>query len=118
MVGLSFGCGIIVYQIGKSGDDGLARIEVGRSRFRHAASPSYIPSLALSPKFAFVLETPLSFNTTAMLGLSIFDSDDDVDAAGDTDYYCLKWAPSVRDTRSKGPGGREPDCLRRARAMP
>ena len=32
VIGLSFGSGIIVYQIAKLGD-GLARIEIGRSRY-------------------------------------------------------------------------------------
>ena len=60
VLGLSFGSGIIVYQIAKSGD-GLARIEIGRSKFRHTARPSYMPSLALSIKYAVAVETPLSF---------------------------------------------------------
>ena len=40
VIGLSFGSGIIVYQIAKSGDDGLARIEIGRSRYVIGARPT------------------------------------------------------------------------------
>ena len=97
VLGLSFGSGIIVYQIAKTaGSDGLARIEIGRSQVRHRASPSFLPSFALSLKYIFVVETPLAFNMTAMLGLTAYDSDDDTDRPGNTDYYCLKWNPTVR----------------------
>ena len=95
MLGLSFGSGIVVYQIAKAAGSGLARIEIGRSRLRHLAAPSFIPAVALSLKYIFVLETPLSFNMKAMLGLTTYDSDDDVDSSTNRDYYCLRWNPDV-----------------------
>jgi len=84
-----------VYQIAKSGDV-LSRVEIGRSKFRHAASPSYIPCLTLSLKYIFVLETPLFFNMKAMLGLDTYDSDDDAYDPDARNYYCMRWAPEVR----------------------
>ena len=97
VLGLSFGSGIIVYQIAKAaGSDGLARIEIGRSQVRHRASPSFLPSFALSLSYIFVVETPLTFNMTAMLGLTAYDSGDEDTSPEATGYYCLRWTPSVR----------------------
>ena len=41
------------------------------------------------------METPLSFNVKAMLGLTTYDSDDDVEAPNCRDYFCLRWNPDV-----------------------
>ena len=62
------------------------------------ASPSYLPSFALSQKYIFILETPLSFKMTSMLGLTTYESDDDGDDPSDNNYYCLHWNPEVGRT--------------------
>ena len=66
------------------------------SRFRHLASPSYIPGVAVSFKYIFVVETPASFRMKALLGLEAYDSDDDVEAPNCRNYYSLHWNPEVQ----------------------
>ena len=106
VLGMSFGSGLIVYQIAPAAAGGLlARIEIGRTSFRHIASPSCVSSLLLSPRHIFILESPLSFNLNCLLGLASYDSDDDVATPNCRNYYCLQWDPEVRCERvmDRGP---------------
>ena len=51
MLGTSFGSGMVVYKIVKTGPgpaDRLRRIELGRSRFRYPTSPAWIPCISNS----------------------------------------------------------------------
>ena len=104
VIGMSLGEGIIVYKIVKSGM-GLARVEIGRTRFRYAASPSYLPCLAATPRFIAVPEFPLYINMKSVMGLTRFDSDDD-DDTNNRCFYLFSWRPEVSGKVGGEGGGR------------
>ena len=89
VVGTSLGNGIIICQFAKS-DGGLARIELGRSQFRHASSPSFIPYVMSSLSYLVMPEPPLYVNLANIMGLTHFDSDDD-DESNLNQIYRFKW---------------------------
>ena len=96
VLGASLGVGIVVYQIGQSATgQGLARIEIGRSKFRYASSPSFLHSVLPSPKTLVIVEFPLYYNMSAVMGLSRYDSDDD-DESDLRRMYLFDWKPEVR----------------------
>ena len=95
-LGTSVGDGIIVYQIARASDNGLARIEIGRSRFRHAASPSLLYNALPSLNYVAVVEIPLYIDMRAIMGLSRYGSDDDDDASDPRRMYCFNWVPEAR----------------------
>ena len=96
VLGTSLGVGIVVYQIGQSATgQGLARIEIGRSKFRYASSPSFLHSVLPSPKTLVIVEFPLYYNMSAVMGLSRFDSDDD-DESNMRSFYMMDWKPEAR----------------------
>ena len=96
VLGTSLGVGIVVYQIGKSATErGLARIEIGRSQFRCAANPTFLHSVLPSLKNLVIMEFPLYYNMSAVMGLSRFDSDDD-DESNMRSLYMLDWKPEAR----------------------
>ena len=68
MLGATIGEGLIIFRIVKS-DVGLARIEIGRSSFRHAASPPFLPCLASSLRYLVAPEFPLCVNVPRLMGL-------------------------------------------------
>ena len=95
VLGTSLGVGIVVYQIAQSSNGGFARIEIGRSKFRYAANPSFLHSVLPSLKSLVFVECPLYYNMSAVMGLSHFDSDDD-DESDMRSLYMLDWKPEVR----------------------
>ena len=96
MLGASIGHGLIIYQVGRSGKgQGLARIEMGRSKFRFSSSPPYIPVVASSLHYFFILEAPFSVRLSALLGFTRFDSDED-DETEVNHVYTFDWKPQVR----------------------
>ena len=94
MVGISIGDGIVVCQLAKS-DRGMARIELGRSTFRRASSPSYLPYVVSSLSYLVVPEPPLEANLSAMVGLARYDSDND-DESNLSQIYSFDWKPQAR----------------------
>ena len=94
VLGISLGVGIIVCQIGQSANGGLARIEIGRTSFRNASNPSFLHSPISSLNYLVVVEYPLYYNMSAVMGLSPYGSDDD-DESDMRHMYMLDWKPEV-----------------------
>ena len=94
MLGASIGHGLIVYQLARSSQQGLSRIEMGRSTFKHASSPAFIPSVASSLRYFFILEAPLEVNISRLMGLQRYDSDDD-DEGDMRNVYTFAWKPQA-----------------------
>ena len=94
MLGASIGRGLIVYQLARSSQKGLTRIEMGRSTFKHASSPSFIPLVASSLRYFFILESPLEVNISRLMGLERYDSDDD-DEGDMRNVYTFAWKPQA-----------------------
>ena len=88
---------LIVCQIAKA-ERGLARIELGRSQFRHASRPSFLPYVASSLSYLVVPEAPLYVNLSALMGLARFDSDDD-DESSFRQVYSFNWRPQASQRR-------------------
>ena len=91
--GTSVGSGVVVYQIARVAD-GLARIELGRSKFRHSSSPSFLYGALSSLRWLAIVEIPLFINMGAVMGLSQYDSDGD-DETDTRKVYCMDWKPEV-----------------------
>ena len=85
---------MVIFKIIQS-DGGLARLELGRSRYRYPTSPSYIPTIAFSLHYMIIPEMPLYFNLSTAMGLMRFDSDDD-DEGDLKNLYVFNWRPQAR----------------------
>ena len=59
--------GIVVFRVVKT-DTGLARIELGRSSFRHDTRPTCTTALGTSLKYIVIPECPLYFNLNRTMG--------------------------------------------------
>ena len=92
-LGTSVGSGVVVYQIARVAD-GLARMELGRSKFRHSSSPSFLYGALSSLRWLAIVEIPLFINMGAVMGLSQYDSDGD-DETDTRKVYCMDWKPEV-----------------------
>ena len=103
VVGISYGKGVILYRVVKR-DAGLARVEIGRTRLRRPANPSFFTCMGTSLAYIVVPELPLYHDLPSTLGILTFDSDDD--SEGDPrSIYSLKWRPEVRARADGGAGG-------------
>ena len=103
VVGISVGTGIVVYKlVARPGGGPPSRVEVGRTRFRHPANPSYPSCVALSRRYFVFPEAPLYVDMLAIMGVNKYASDDDEERSNR--YYCLNWQPKV-GMRVGGRGG-------------
>ena len=99
MLGASIGRGLITYQLARS-EKGLSRIEVGRSSFRYASSPSFAPAIGSSLRYFFISEAPLYVNMPILMGMQRFNSDDD-DEADMGRIYTFNWKPEASLSRKR-----------------
>ena len=98
-IGMSVGAGIITYRLAQTPGGELARIEVGRSPFRNAGSPSYITCFGVSSSYVVIPEPPLKCEMMTILGVTAFGSDDDEESTESSKrdkIYSFTWHSKVR----------------------
>ena len=98
VLGTNIGEGIIIYQIACV-DDGISRIEIGRSKFRYKSSPSFLYSALASLRFIAFFEVPLYYDISRTLGFAAFESDDDDDSDPRRFYFMVRaryrWSTNI-----------------------